>query len=205
MKTETNCLPVENEDYHRVMAERAKLDMKPKRETQLLSTEGTPYGSATLRTGMYTPQGKVPDAFVVSMIPRIAILIADCAEKPVTSQRAKGGDNRTARIPQNVLLDRIMACFKQYKYWPLKSLKAKLQQPEAYLRQNLELVAHLVRQGPFAMNWQLKPESEHANALDTLAPEGSSDSGDEESDDDHDDDDDDDDDDGVKMEGVMPV
>lgn len=53
----------------------------------------------------------------------------------------------------------IYDCFKLYNYWPLKSLKAELNQPEAYLKQTLEKVAHLVRQGPHAMTWQLKPES----------------------------------------------
>lgn len=57
------------------------------------------------------------------------------------------------------MLDQIYDCFKRYNYWPLKSLKAELNQPEAYLKQTLELVAHLVRQGPHAMTWQLKPES----------------------------------------------
>ncbi len=61
-------------------------------------------------------------------------------------------------MPQNKLLDLIYDCFKRYKYWPLKSLKAELDQPEAYLKQSLELVAHLVRQGTHAMTWELKPE-----------------------------------------------
>lgn len=56
-------------------------------------------------------------------------------------------------------MDLIYDCFKRYNYWPLKSLKAELKQPEAYLKQTLELVAHLVRQGTHAMTWQLKPES----------------------------------------------
>jgi transcription initiation factor TFIIF subunit beta len=68
-------------------------------------------------------------------------------------------DSKAARIPQNELLDMIYDCFKRYNYWPLKSLKAELNQPEAYLKQTLELVAHLVRQGTHAMTWQLKPES----------------------------------------------
>ena len=62
-------------------------------------------------------------------------------------------------MPQNELLDLIYDCFKRYNYWPLGSLKAELNQPEAYLKQTLEMVAHLIRQGPHAMTWQLKPES----------------------------------------------
>ena len=36
MYREVNCLPVENEEYRKIMDERAKQEMKPKRETQVL-------------------------------------------------------------------------------------------------------------------------------------------------------------------------
>lgn len=71
-------------------------------------------------------------------------------------------------MPQNELLDLIYQCFREYKYWPFKTLKARLRQPEAYLKQTLEMVAHLVKSGDFAMTWELKPEameSNYANAL----------------------------------------
>lgn len=71
-------------------------------------------------------------------------------------------------MPQNELLDLIYQSFREYKYWPFKALKARLQQPEAYLKQTLEMVAHLVKSGDFAMTWELKPEameSNYANAL----------------------------------------
>ena len=80
-------------------------------------------------------------------------------QKHTGPSRGKPQESKAARIPQNELLDLIYDCFKRYTYWPLKSLKAELNQPEAYLKQTLELVAHLVRQGPHAMTWQLKPES----------------------------------------------
>ena len=34
-----------------------------------------------------------------------------------------------------------------------------MNQPEAYLKQTLELVAHLVRNGPHAMTWELNQDS----------------------------------------------
>lgn len=66
-------------------------------------------------------------------------------------------------MPQNELLDRIFECFREFRYWPFKTLKAKLQQPESYLKETLEMVAHLVKAGDFAMTWELKPEAQHAN------------------------------------------
>lgn len=66
-------------------------------------------------------------------------------------------------MPQNELLDRIFDCFRQYKYWPFKALKKHLEQPESYLKQTLEMVAHLVKSGDFAMTWELKPEAQQHN------------------------------------------
>ena len=109
------------------------------------------------------------------------------------SRNTKPQDMKAARMPQNELLDLIGECFKRYNYWPLKSLRAELNQPEAYLKQTLEKVAQLVRQGPHAMTWQLKPESKisayadaqsYEHAKDEIAPDtgynydGPSDTGD---------------------------
>lgn len=66
-------------------------------------------------------------------------------------------------MPQNELLDLIYECFREYKYWPFRSLKTRLQQPEAYLKQTLEMIAHLVKSGDFAMTWELKPEARESN------------------------------------------
>lgn len=72
-------------------------------------------------------------------------------------------------MPQNELLDLIFACFRRHKYWPFKSLKAELRQPEAYLKQTLEQVAHLVKSGDFAMTWELKPEARESNYVNAMA------------------------------------
>ena len=77
-------------------------------------------------------------------------------------------------MPKNELMDRIQACFREYKYWPFKALKAKLQQPESYLKEILLEVATLVRQGPHNMTWRLQPGydmSLYEAALDAAAPE----------------------------------
>ena len=82
------------------------------------------------------------------------------ATKPV---KGKAQENKTTRMPQNELLDLVYQCFREYKYWPFKTLKARLRQPEAYLKQTLEMVAHLVKSGDFAMTWELKPEAKESN------------------------------------------
>src|SRR4051794_9266921 len=80
---------------------------------------------------------------------------------------------KTARMPQNELLDRIFDCFRKYNYWSMKALRAELQQPEAYLRETLEKVAILAKSGRFATQWSLKPENKISNyegAGDAVAP-----------------------------------
>lgn len=72
-------------------------------------------------------------------------------------------------MPQNELLDLIYQAFREYKYWPFKTLKARLRQPEAYLKQTLEMVAHLVKSGDFAMTWELKPEAKESSYANTMA------------------------------------
>jgi transcription initiation factor TFIIF subunit beta len=94
-------------------------------------------------------------------------LLSTCSHHSSQQQtkpsKAKAQENKYTRMPQNELLDRIFGCFREYQYWPFKALKAKLMQPEAYLKQTLEMVAHLVKSGDFAMTWELKPEAQQTN------------------------------------------
>lgn len=92
----------------------------------------------------------------------------------------------------------IFECFKEYSYWPIRALKQKLDQPENYLRQVLDEIAQLVRNGTFANSWQLKPEyqessydhvKQEAAPVQTLEEAGMSAE----------------DDDNVKMEDVLPT
>lgn len=74
---------------------------------------------------------------------------------------------KAARIPQNELLDKLFALFKQYNYWSMKALREKTQQPEVYLRETLEKVAVLAKSGPFATHWSLKPENRPESYIDS--------------------------------------
>ena len=94
-------------------------------------------------------------------------------------------------MPQNELMDMIFDCFKDYKYWTLASLKQRLRQPEAFLKETLDKIASLTRSGenftiaPSTPQWirhwlrdcvgtmtgkyQLKPEAAPAQYGDTVA------------------------------------
>lgn len=93
-------------------------------------------------------------------------------------------------MPENELLDKIFECFREYNYWSMKALRARLQQPEAYLRETLEKIAFLAKTGRFATQWSLKPENRPDNyevaAGDAIAPGEDTDLGDDDEDDDED-------------------
>lgn len=61
-------------------------------------------------------------------------------------------------MPKNELIDALFQCFSEYPYWPIKGLRQKLAQPEAYLKLVLEEIAVLNKSGKFALKWCLKPE-----------------------------------------------
>lgn len=89
----------------------------------------------------------------------------------------------------------------------MKALRARLRQPEAYLRETLEKIADMPRSGRFAMHWTLKPEfkqSSYGGADDAAAPTATSGPDGVDDSDMGDLDGDDDDDDDVKMEDVLP-
>ncbi|KAK3336593.1 putative transcription initiation factor [Cercophora scortea] len=76
-------------------------------------------------------------------------------EKPT---KAKKMENKTARWPENQLMDQLAKCFSEHRYWSIRAFRSKIPQPEAFIRECLEQIAHLHRAGAFANHWSLKPE-----------------------------------------------
>ncbi|KAI9886303.1 MAG: hypothetical protein M1823_001912 [Watsoniomyces obsoletus] len=150
---EVNCCPVDSPEYTRLMKERTAEAMKPKRQTTMLDNSLGP-GAGFLATGTMSTDGYFRD-FIRTGQPT----------------RAKAQDQKAARMPQNELIDLIYDCFGRYNYWSLKSLKAEVNQPEAYLKSTLEKVADLVKSGPHAMTWTLKPEARRDRYADAVGNE----------------------------------
>lgn len=57
----------------------------------------------------------------------------------------------------------------------MKAFKDRLNQPEAYLKENVDSIAELVRSGPQTGHYKLKPEAQRQNFTinDDAAPEDS--------------------------------
>jgi transcription initiation factor TFIIF subunit beta len=154
---EVNCVAVENEESERLLAERTLAAMQPK-----LGTKFIPDDPSSIASGLIQPGTLGAINTFGGFIKTTGTTVGN---RPQTS--------KTARIPQNELLDKIFNCFRKYNYWSMKALRAELQQPEAYLRETLEKVADLAKSGRFAMQWSLKPENKLANyegAGDAVAP-----------------------------------
>ena len=69
----------------------------------------------------------------------------------------KGQYERMARMPRNQLLDALFALYREREQWPIKLLREKTQQPEAYLKEVLSEIATLHRSGEFNGTWELMP------------------------------------------------
>lgn len=139
---EINCVPVTNPETNRIMAQRTIAAMQPKNHTVFLS------GNQSREAGFIQPGTiRAQEAFGGFI-------------KNTGAVKSKSGqDTKTARMPQNELLDLIFQCFREYNFWSMKALRARLKQPEAYLRETLEKVADMPRSGRFAMHWTLKKEN----------------------------------------------
>ena len=61
-----------------------------------------------------------------------------------------------ARMPKNQLLDLLFKLFGEKGTWPIKLLREKTQQPEAFLKETLSDIAFLHRSGEHNGTWELK-------------------------------------------------
>ena len=76
-------------------------------------------------------------------------------------RRQKAKDKRTARVERKNLIYHLFELFKQHKVWALRDLNAHVQQPEAYLREILNDIAFMYKQGDWSGKWALKQEYEN--------------------------------------------
>ncbi|KAI5868686.1 transcription initiation factor IIF, beta subunit-domain-containing protein [Durotheca rogersii] len=149
---ELNCQPVWTEETKHLLSIRNTDAMKP-RATTTLTSAAKPTG--LIQAGAHVSNDKFGN-FIR-------------AAAPETKKAKKQGLEKTTRLPKSELRDQLFKCFEKYSYWPMKALKQTLQQPEAWLRENLEEVAVLHKTGSFANHWELNPD--HKAALNILGVE----------------------------------
>lgn len=62
--------------------------------------------------------------------------------------KSKKPQERMTRIAKNDLLDQLFLHFREQKYWSLKDIRQKVQQPEGFLKEVLGEIAVLEKSGP---------------------------------------------------------
>ncbi|KAF9778889.1 transcription initiation factor IIF beta subunit [Thelephora terrestris] len=73
-----------------------------------------------------------------------------------TKQKPTKGFERMARMPRNQLLDMLFKLYAEKETWPIKLLRERTQQPEAFLKETLSDIAFLHRSGEHNGTWELK-------------------------------------------------
>ncbi|KAI8630528.1 hypothetical protein F5Y19DRAFT_483855 [Xylariaceae sp. FL1651] len=143
---EMNCLPVWTEETKHIMRTMNNDAMKPKVATSIVKSFDP---SGVIQAGAHVSNDKF------SNLVRTA---------PEQKKSKKQKEEKAARLPQSDLRDRIFQCYDKFAYWSLKAFKQTLNQPEAWLRENLEELAVLHKSGRFANHWELKPEYKRTSA-----------------------------------------
>ncbi|SGZ46277.1 CIC11C00000003615 [Sungouiella intermedia] len=106
-----------------------------------------------------------------------------------SSNAAKNkADGRAIRMPKKDLLDLLFRLFEEYEYWSMKGLKERTRQPETYLKESLELIANLIKKGPYTSKYNLKPEYKRLRDAERAARLGQAAGEDNDNDKDEDDD-----------------
>lgn len=155
---EVNCVAVDNQESRHIIALKTAEAMKAKTGTMFLSGAASSLTNGFINPGTIQSQGAFGGFIVCLGYLKCGITCSNIFQKNKIPTKAKAQEMKTARMPRNELLDLLWACFRRYKYWSMKALRAELRQPEAYLREVLEDIADLPKSGKFAMNWTIKPD-----------------------------------------------
>ncbi|KAI0151756.1 transcription initiation factor IIF, beta subunit-domain-containing protein [Xylariaceae sp. FL1272] len=163
---EVNCTPEQTAETQYILRNMSTDSMKPKVSTSLVKTFDP---SGVIQAGAHVENAKFSNM----------IRTAPEQKKGVKKEVVE----KAARLGESELRDRMFACFEKHNYWRLTAFKQHLNQPEAWLRENLEHIAVLHKTGPFANHWELRPEYKRAsvNPVEGAAPtlEGADSDGDE--------------------------
>jgi transcription initiation factor TFIIF subunit beta len=129
---EVQCTPRENEEWHRLQTRKEALARSGKKDTVLMDVNTAEMLASGINNRNFLNPSQAP--------------------KP------RPQDIRYQRLEESVLMDELAKCFQRFKYWHLRKLKEELKQPEAHLRDVLSKIAVLVKTGPAANTWTLRPE-----------------------------------------------
>jgi len=153
LQHEVTVTAVENAEYQALTSARFEALSKPKNNT--IFTKGVDYN---LHPGQTSSQ-QAFGSFMNRQQAQSSLTDSSGRKKVAKSQKnLNKGLDKAVRVSQEQLLDMLHACFGEYRYWSLLSLRQKLHQPEAFIKNVLEKIGVLDRSGPFQGKWRLRDE-----------------------------------------------
>ncbi|KAI0661551.1 transcription initiation factor IIF, beta subunit-domain-containing protein [Cubamyces menziesii] len=87
-----------------------------------------------------------------------------------TKKATKDPADRNVRIPRPKLLDMLFSLFEEKLRWPLKVLRERTQQPEAYLKEVLSEIAYPHRAGEHRGAWELSASYRYRKVRSRIVP-----------------------------------
>ncbi|KAK5080520.1 hypothetical protein LTR70_008829 [Exophiala xenobiotica] len=135
---ESETVPVENAEHQRLESERTKALLSEKKKDEIQIRDQTDV--------------KTQYASVITRDERSRIT----QQANIRKQAAK--DNRTARADKQAVLNDIFQAFTLHRFWGLRDLRIRLNQPEQWVKENLEEVATMHRHGDFNGKWELREQ-----------------------------------------------
>ena len=166
---EFEAVPVKNDEFFALEKKRTAQMLKVREQEEALFKTGDDdpeKRSRNIYMGRSEAQAaaKVRELLLLPIIPSqpnpVQRLIKLTLVLPQANQARKHAakENRAARVDKHVLIDKLLELFRQHRIWGLRDLKSKVNQPEAYLRDTLNEIAFMWKQGDFNGKWELKPE-----------------------------------------------
>lgn len=183
---ECTATPTHVDSYRGIMRKRVMEAETPQRSVQEIGKSNQPMfvpgaGSALANTGF-------SDFTVCVFLLSRGCVYGDLIRSWQPSKRQKTDNKEKAtRMPRNELMDVLFVAFDRYPYWSFKGLLEHIRQPSQYLKEVLNDICILNKRGPYAGNYQLKPEyvqrsSQAEQSSGAAKDSGSPSSGDEDED-----------------------
>ncbi|KAF7727333.1 hypothetical protein EC973_007642 [Apophysomyces ossiformis] len=89
----------------------------------------------------------------------------------ITAKKRRTDKEKATRMPRNELMDLLFAAFERYPYWTFRGIVEHTKQPAQYLKEILSDICIHNKRGPYAGNYQLRPEYKQRPSAAEL-PEG---------------------------------
>ena len=148
VKHECNLRPVFTEKYRKRVRDRHREVNTRSRQIKMIEEVTSGRGSVNMLSSGVANTSAFSDLVVrTCLLPLWYFRLIGWITQKTKQKPSKGQFERMARMPKNQLLDLLFKLFAERVTWPIKLLREKTQQPEAFLKETLGEIAFLHRSG----------------------------------------------------------